>query len=115
MAHARSEISPREKSAQKNRWQDRPDSYNNTWLYISNPTRSDVLQEPLLCLVLLRTAVCARCLQNSRIDSLNPSGLRNFLHDNAVAIKAAGFSDPEFGSILTLSNMAGGREKSCFD
>ena len=35
MAHARSEISPREKSAQKNRWQDGPDSHNNTWLYVS--------------------------------------------------------------------------------
>jgi hypothetical protein len=35
MAHARSEISLREKSAQKNRWQDRPDSHNNTGLYTS--------------------------------------------------------------------------------
>jgi hypothetical protein len=39
----------------------------------------------------------------SGIDNLNPSGLKKFLHDNAAAIKAAGFSDREFGSMHAIA------------
>src|SRR6202021_1105369 len=40
----------------------------------------------------------------SGIDTLNPSGLKKFLHDNVAAIKAAGFWDREIGSLQRISH-----------
>jgi hypothetical protein len=42
----------------------------------------------------------------SGIDSLSPSGLKKFLHDNVAVIKAAGFSDREFGSMVAVAHLS---------
>jgi len=62
----------------------------------SNPEAAEGLRKAVADTILAKAKGTTQS-GTSGIDSLSPSGLKKFLHDNVAAIKTAGFSDREFG------------------
>jgi Inorganic Pyrophosphatase len=68
----------------------------------SNPEAAEGLRKAVADTILAKAKGTTES-GTSGIDGLSPSGLKKFLHDNVAAIKTAGFSDREFGSMLAVA------------
>ena len=67
-----------------------------------NPDAAEGLRKAVADMIMAK-AKGATESGTSGIENLNPSGFKKFLHDNVAAIKAAGFSDREVGSMQVIA------------